>query len=500
MLNLIPVAESARVLTRNALWNLLGQAAPLIVALVTIPVLIRRLGVERFGILTLAWMAAGYLSLFDLGLGRGLTQLVAAKLATGTRARIPALVWTAIVMMSALGVVGAVAGAALAPWLVRRGLQVPPELVAETIRALYLLALALPAVTVTAAFRGLLEATQRFGLSNALRLPLGIFNFVGPLVALAFSRRVDVLVAVLVAGRVGATVAHVVVCRRTMPDLLSPPSVDPALARPLLSFGGWMTVSNVVSPLMSYLDRFLVGALVSMSAVAYYVTPYEVVTKLWLIPGALTGVLFPAFAASIAADPPRAARLLDKGCRYVFLALFPLVLTLVVLAAPGLDLWLGAAFARHGARVVQWLSAGVLVNSLAQVAFAFVQGAGRPDVTAKLHVAELGPYLLVAWWAIKQHGIEGAAAVWFLRVGIDGLALFAAAGMLIDRSKSRQWILAATTLGLSALLLGAVLRTNAQRYAFLAASLAAFAGLAWRFLLDARERSLVRVFIRGAGA
>ena len=38
-----------------------------------------------------------------------------------------------------------------------------------------------------------------------------------------------------------------------------------------------MTVSNVVSPLMSSLDRFVVGAVLSMTAVAYYATAYEAV-------------------------------------------------------------------------------------------------------------------------------------------------------------------------------------------------------------------------------
>ena len=47
----------------------------------------------------------------------------------------------------------------------------------------------------------------------------------------------------------------------------------------LLRFGGWMTVSNIVGPLMVTLDRFLIGALISVSAVAYYATPYEVVSQ-----------------------------------------------------------------------------------------------------------------------------------------------------------------------------------------------------------------------------
>jgi len=75
---------SGRRLARNVLWNLLGTGAPLLVALFAIPLLIEGLGTERFGVLLIAWMVVGYFSLFDMGLGRALTKLVAEKLGKGT--------------------------------------------------------------------------------------------------------------------------------------------------------------------------------------------------------------------------------------------------------------------------------------------------------------------------------------------------------------------------------------------------------------------------------
>ena len=68
-----------RRLVRNVFWNLLGTGAPLLVAIVAIPMLIEGMGTARFGVLTLAWMVVGYFSLFDLGLGRALTKLVAER-------------------------------------------------------------------------------------------------------------------------------------------------------------------------------------------------------------------------------------------------------------------------------------------------------------------------------------------------------------------------------------------------------------------------------------
>ena len=66
-------------IVKNTFINLAGQGLPLLVGLFTIPLIIKGLGVERFGILTLAWMVIGYFSFFDLGLGRALTQIIASS-------------------------------------------------------------------------------------------------------------------------------------------------------------------------------------------------------------------------------------------------------------------------------------------------------------------------------------------------------------------------------------------------------------------------------------
>ena len=76
------------------------------------------------------------------------------------------------------------------------------------------------------------------------------------------------------------------------------------------------------------------------------------------------------------------------------------MLCTIALAQDGLRLWLGPEFAQHSFRVLQWLAVGVFINSLAQVPFSLLQGVGRPDITATLHLIELPLYLGVLWWLI----------------------------------------------------------------------------------------------------
>src|SRR5438132_1659426 len=114
-----------RDLARNALLNFVGQAMPLVVAIVTVPLIVHGLGSERYGILSMAWIILGYFGIFDLGLGRAATRFAAEALGSGRADRVPEIAWTAVLIQAALGVVGGLALIALAPLIASRILNIP---------------------------------------------------------------------------------------------------------------------------------------------------------------------------------------------------------------------------------------------------------------------------------------------------------------------------------------------------------------------------------------
>src|SRR5579864_489546 len=144
---------SGRLLARNAVWNLVGNGAPMILAVVCIPILLRGLGKDRFGVLALAWALIGYASLFDVGLGRALTQLVAQELGEGGGPKVRSLAWTSLLLMLLLGFVGTAFVLLVSPWLAERGLSVPVSLQRETLQSFQLLGLSVPFVITTAGLR-----------------------------------------------------------------------------------------------------------------------------------------------------------------------------------------------------------------------------------------------------------------------------------------------------------------------------------------------------------
>jgi len=482
-----------RRLAKNTVWNLLGQGVPLLVALLTIPQLIQGLGIDRFGVLSLAWIVIGYFSLFDMGLGRALTKLVAGKLGAGQTQDIPPLVWTALVLMSVLGLMAAMVIAALAPWLVHSVLRIPAPLQMETLKAFYLLALSIPIVISTAGLVGLLQAYQRFDLINALIIPLGVFTYLGPLVVLHFSNHLLSVVAVLAAGRLLAWGGSLLMCLRLVPMMRHGIRMRRTLLRPLLSFGGWLTISNLIGSLMMNLGSFLIGALTPIASVAYYATPYNIVTKFWLIPSAFGSVLFPAFSATSTSDRVHTVRLVTSGINTIFLALFPLILVIVTLAHEGLTFWLGVEFAQNSTHVMQWLAIGVLITSLTVLPYVLIQGSGRPDFIAKLYLIELPFYVLALWWLIETYGAQGAAIAWVARATVDMLLLFAMAQrMLAALMPFIRRLALALGFALCTLMIGALISGDLiTKGAFLLLALVLFAPASWWLLFTPQDRASV---------
>jgi O-antigen/teichoic acid export membrane protein len=496
-------------LGQSTIYNILGDALPMVVAVWAIQVLVRRLGTDRFGLLTIAWAVVGYFSLFDLGLGRALTKMVAERVGTDQHDEVPAIVWTGLAAMIALGLLGTFPVLLSGGWLVRSGLHVSGPLADEATVVFRLLALSVPLVTVGAGLRGALEAYQQFGVLNLVKLPMGVLVYASSVVACTWSSSLVPVVAVLVILRALNVAVMTVLCLWKAPNIRRRIAIDVSILGPMLRFGGWLTVSNVIAPLLAYLDRLVLGFLVgdtrantkgiaATSAVAYYAMPFEVVVKILIIPGALLGVLFPAFASDIHTDPERSRRIYRRALSYLYALIFPIVLLVVTLAPDAMTLWLGAEFSAHSARIAQILAVGVFLCSLAGVPMTLVQSAGKPRQTAILHIIELFLYVPCLWLVASHFGIVGAALLWTVRVAADAVALFALAHRIVIVPR-RDLAVSLATVGASIgiLCIGGSLTTTWVRVVFALAGTALFSTLAWRYILaDDDRQSLLRRIAR----
>lgn len=403
-------------LVKNTVISFFGQIIPLIAALFCIPLIFRSLGADRFGILSLAWIVLGYLTFFDLGIGRAVIKFVAEAAGDSKEHEIPPIIWAAVAIQLVMGLIGALVLTFSTPFLVSHLFKIPAELIDETCLTFYLLAIAIPVAFVSSSFAGALEALQKFGLLNIIKVPVSISIFILPLVGISFGLDLPGIVLLILAVRLLALLAFAGCYFRIFP-VLHKNVFSLTVYRKLFSFGIWITLTNIVIPVFIYLDRFLIGAILSIGELAYYAASYEMVTRLLVIPASVAVVVFPAFSSltSKKADGTTGT-LFTKSTKYILIAMVPIAVIFLIYAKTILLLWLGADFALRCTGVLRLLSIAMLLNALGYVPFTLIQGMGRPDVVAKYHLIELPIYATVAFFLIRAFGINGAALAWCLRM------------------------------------------------------------------------------------
>jgi O-antigen/teichoic acid export membrane protein len=484
-------------LVRNSGLNLLGQGLPVLVAVATMPVLVRGLGPVQFGMLALAWTIVGYAGSFDLGLGRAATKRVSEAAWEGAAGRVPRLATMVVVAQGGLGLMTGAVLWLLAPLLGRILLPgTEPDLPVMLLR---ILAAAVPAVLLSNALRGVLEGLHRFELVNLGRAPTAAAMFLLPFAGVLLGWPLATIVASLVAARFAGAALYLVLYVRGVPGRAWGGLYREDLGA-LLRFGGWVAVSNTVIPLVVYLERFAVAALRGPAALAYYAAPHELVSKLHLVPAAVAGVLFPAFSGlSASGDRAGLVRRIRQGSRVVALLLAPPVAALILVASPLLSWWLGADYGAMSTTVLQLLAFALFLTGTAFVPFTLIEGVGRPDIVAKYHLFELPMYAAVLWFLVGRFGIIGAAGAWTLRMTVTA-PLFYLIGLHAARIPVRAALngSVARTLTASAGLLAvagvlATLITNPL--ASIAAAIlltGAFIALSSRWLLEPDDRTALR--------
>ena len=377
----------------------------------------------------------GYFSLFDFGLGRVLTLQIASFRGSGDHDRLPSLIKTGLLMTTVTGLVGGTLLAMFSGELGRVWLNVSHTMEPVAVHSLVIAAVGIPLTTLCAGLRGVLEADERFGVINQLRLILGLANFGLPALSVyLFGPQLDLIVLSLVVARLVVLIAHVIFVNRVHPTYHRARILNGIEAIHLVKSGSFMTVSNIVSPLMVVSDRFFISNVLGAEIVAFYTVPFEVLFRMLMLPAAFTTALFPRLAVLSAANDSEYSRLYKKGFYLVASIMLPICLITACGSYWFLKFWISVEFAEKSWHIASVLALGVFVNSLAQVPLAALHAAGRVRVTATLHLVEFIIYIPLLFVALRLFGVVGAACMWTIRAGCDLAALYFCARNLV-RSK-----------------------------------------------------------------
>jgi len=404
---------------KNVVINGMGLGGPLIFAVLCIPLLIENLGVERFGILTLMWAVVSYFGLFDLGISRALTIQVAMDMSNGDHSEACYTSRSGLRLLSLISI-AAVSLFLLAGLLGARFIDTDISQQELGIATL-LLAIAVPAIVMTSGYRGVLEAQRRFTAVNAVRLPLGIYTFAGPALISFFSQSLVAVALILMIGRWVAWFSSMLLVKNFFRHGYLIGVHDRGRYKKIFRVSGWIAVSNILNPLIGYCDRFVIAVVIQVSVVAYYVTPYEMITKLWVIPAAITAVVLPEFSKKFLSEKER--DIFKKGIFLTLALVLPICAVTFFFSNEILSIWIDPVFSEKAGYFMKVFSAGIAINSLAHVPFVYLQAAGHARFLARFQFFQLPAYLAALVMAGVNWGAEGVVWCWFVRIVIDSLTV-----------------------------------------------------------------------------
>jgi len=193
--------------------------------------------------------------------------------------------------------------------------------------------------------------------------------------------------------------------------------------RKLIKFGGWVSVSNFLTPLFEYSDRFIIATYLTVSAVAIYGTPLEIVLKVGMIAVAISGVIFAAISNSIEHDFVKTEKIINKGLSATTLLSYPIIITLTLFANEGLTWWVGEGISAEGALVLQIVALGVLFRCSTNLSIAYLHSVDKPEITAKTHLVEFVLYILSLVIMAKFFGLYGVAIAHSGRLILDNILM-----------------------------------------------------------------------------
>lgn len=486
---------------RNSLLSFLAQLSVVTLAFVCIPPLVRGLGSEAFGLLSVLWMFVGYFSFLDLGVGQAAVKFLSASVATGERARGAALIRRAVKLSLWFGICGGLIVTSLAVIGIEKLFNISPELMGEARGALLVLAVCLPATLVQGSLRSVPLAFNRFGLISLTQGFGGLIQWGGALLAIYMNYGLFGVVVATMLSRYIVVALYGWLTIRLLPEVLRrPPQPDRGLTTLLVRFGGWVSVSQLIAPLLTFIERFSIGAVLSLSWVTFFSVPSEAVIRMLIVPMSIVNALYPFMSSGWSSDDGknRVKLVYQRSVKYLYLAVVPVVLLLAMFGQEILQSWLGSEFAQKSTLVFMVLSAGYLFNSLSQLPNAALQALGRPDLPAKVALIQLPLYtgLFVAF--TMAWGILGSAVAWLIRVACESAALFLLARRIMNPvpnafDSSYLWKASLLLLGGSVfLVMGRVISigTGAQLVLVTFIGLLYLVGL-WYFAFDEEDRDLL---------
>jgi len=385
------------------------------------PHAISGLGESLFGILTIAWVFIGSLGVLDFGLSRSATKFVSNAIDMKQINQIGPIIIASMAIALGIGVIFALVLYFWSEYIVLQFFNIPQLYTAEAIQTFKYVALGLPVILVTNVIRGSLEGLQRFGVLAASGIIVSISTYAIP----AFSSITDISLPEIILWIIGFRLLAVSFNNIYLWKYYRWKKLQfgRIFLKKYLSYSGWISITNMLNPIIIFSDKFVIGYLLPVSQLTFYAVPHELVSRIRFLPTAITRAIFPLFSGTSAEQDSNRNMVFSISLLTILILISGICCLIAVNASLIIRLWLGGEYVEKSVLILQIVSCGIIFNSIALVPYNYLQGVSRPDIPSKIHASSLPVYLLLLILFTSEYGIKGTAFIWTVRTFFDMLLL-----------------------------------------------------------------------------
>lgn len=400
---------------RNIAASFLGNSWSVLVQIAFVPLYIKYLGIEAYGLIGVYVTLQALLSVLDLGLTPTLIREMARYTAGAQPVdqvrkllRTIELVSTGL-SLAVLGLLVVAAPSLAADWLRVETLPVP-----MVVDAIDLIAVLVALRLVASLYRGVFTGLQRQVWLNGVGAAFATLRGGGVVLALIWlSPTIDVFFLY----QVSVTLVELVVLRMGAWRLLRsphPPSFSTEALRRIWRFSATLTLISVLALLLTQTDKILLSNVLTLRDFGYYSLASSVAGSLGLLIVPISNVAYPRLTELVVQGNQGALlQTYHRLSQTVAIAIGPSAVVLALFSDRILMLWINdAATVRAAAPLVTLLSIGFMLNGLVATPHNLQLAYGRMGFIVALYCLFLALYVPALYFGVLNYGPIAAGYAW----------------------------------------------------------------------------------------
>lgn len=396
---------------KDTSWNLISFCVPIFIAIPILGMISRLMGVERFGLFTLILAIFGYSSVFDLGLSSAIVRVIAIN--KNNLKIVKEYLSTATIFLGLVSIFPLFLMAYFSENLVDV-LNISSDIYPDAKVTFELLSLVFPLLILTTIWQSYLEGNERFKELSLIKTLSSICMSIFPLLLLMIEQSLTYSVIGIIIARL---FSMILIISYTIKDIgfFTKNLFIISRLKELFRFGGWLTITNIISPIMSSMDRFILSSMSGAEKVAFYTAPAEIVGRMLIIPGIISKTAFPRLVRNNEISFKTKLKVANSTVA------LGMLLPVFIFSGEILNYWLGAGY-DSSSITLKILLIGLFFNASAQVSYTSIQAGGYSKLAAFVHLFEVIPYLIALYYFVQYYSYNGAAIAWSARMAIDFIA------------------------------------------------------------------------------